>query len=124
MLTDPNQRATTVKNQDITKINVDSSKNSENKLKIIKIILETKTVSPIPLTRTATSTILTTIAKTVAEQKESQKLFIHPVRHVGRQTTPPLHIGMLLWSQCSHETASAAQKTGKTESCPKESQPK
>ena len=56
------------------------------------MILETKTVPPIPLTRTATSTILTTTTttttKTVTEPKESQKLFIHPVRHVARQTIP------------------------------------
>ena len=43
---------------------------------------------PIPLTRTATSTIITTITKTITKLKESQKLFTHPVRHVGRQTTP------------------------------------
>ena len=41
---------------------------------------------PIPLIRTATSTILTTTTKTVIEPKESQKLFTHPVRHVARQT--------------------------------------
>ena len=43
---------------------------------------------PIPLTRTATSTILTTTTGTVTEPKESQKLFTHPVRHVVRQTIP------------------------------------
>ena len=42
----------------------------------------------IPLTRTATSTILTTTTETVTEPKESQKLFTHPVRHVARQTIP------------------------------------
>ena len=45
-----------------------------------------KAVMPIPLTRTATSTILTTTTGTVTEPKESQKLFTHPVRHVVRQT--------------------------------------
>ena len=88
MLTDPKQRATTVKNQDIIQISGDCWKNSENKLKIIKVILETKTVTPVPLSRTATSTILTTITKTLPEPKESQKLFTHPVRHVEKQTTP------------------------------------
>ena len=63
-------------------------KNSENKLKIIKIILETKTVTPIPLTRTVTSTKITTATKTVTEPKERRKLFTHPVRHLERQTTP------------------------------------
>ena len=47
-----------------------------------------KMVMPIPLTRTAMSTILTTTTETVTEPKESQKLFIHPVRHVARQTIP------------------------------------
>ena len=42
MLTHPNQRATTVKNQGITKITADSWKNSENKLETIKVFLETK----------------------------------------------------------------------------------
>ena len=42
----------------------------------------------IPLTRTATSTILTTTTERVTEPKESQKLFTHPVRHVARQTIP------------------------------------
>ena len=44
-------------------------------------------MTPIPLTGTATSTILTTTTKTVSEPNESQKLFIQPVRHVGKQTT-------------------------------------
>ena len=43
---------------------------------------------PIPLTRTAKSTILTTTKETVTEPKESQTLFNHPVRHVARQTIP------------------------------------
>ena len=76
------------KNQDIMNISADCWKNSENKLKIIKIILETKIVMSIPLTRPATSTILTTTIETVIEPKESQKLFTHPVRHVARQTIP------------------------------------
>ena len=88
MLTEPNQRVTTVKNQDTIKISVDCWKNSENKLKIIKIILETRTLMSIPPTRTAMSTILTTTTETVTEPKESQKLLTHPVRHVARQTIP------------------------------------
>ena len=74
------------KNQDITEISVACWKNSENKLKIIKIIPETKTVPPIPLTRTKMSTTITT-TKTVKKRKESQKLSTHPVKHVGKQTT-------------------------------------
>ena len=46
-----------------------------------------KTVMPIPLTQTATTTILTT-TETVTELKESQKLFTHPVRYAVRQTIP------------------------------------
>ena len=42
---------------------------------------------PIPLTRTVMSTTKTT-TKTVTNLKESQKLSTHPVRHVGKQTTP------------------------------------
>ena len=42
---------------------------------------------PIPLSQTATSTILTTTTtETVTELKESQKLFTYPVRHVVKQT--------------------------------------
>ena len=48
----------------------------------------TKTVAPTTLSRTTTQTRTTTTKKTVTELKESQKLVIHPVRHVGRQTTP------------------------------------
>ena len=46
-----------------------------------------------PLTRTATSTILTT-TETLTEPKESQKLFTHPVRHVARQTIPQRNVIM------------------------------
>ena len=87
MPTDPNQRANTVKNQGITEISFACWKNSENKLKIIKMIPETKTLPPIPLIRTVMSTTITT-TKTVTKLKESQKLSTHPVRHVGKQTTP------------------------------------
>ena len=87
MPTDPNQHATTVKDQDITEISVTCWENSENKLKIIKIFPETKTAPPIPLPRTVMSTTITT-TKTVTKLKESQKLSTHPVRHVGKQTNP------------------------------------
>ena len=40
------------------------------------------------LTQTVTSTVPITTTETVAEPKESRKLFTHPVRHVARQTTP------------------------------------
>ena len=54
--TDPNQRTTTVKNQYISEINVACGKNKENRLKILKILMETKTVAPMTLTQTTTST--------------------------------------------------------------------
>ena len=88
MLTAPNKRATTVKNQGKYRNQCRLLKNSENKLKITKINLETKTVMPIPLNPTATLTILTTTTETITEPKGSQKLFTHPVRHVARQTIP------------------------------------
>ena len=85
--TDPNQRDTTVKSPDITEISVAGWKNGEKKLKMIKIIPDTKTVPPIPLIRTVMST--TTIrTKIVIKLKESEKLFTHPVRHAEKQTTP------------------------------------
>ena len=64
-------------------------KKSENKLKMFKIILETRTVALEPLTRTVilTTTTTTTTTKTVTESKESQKLFTHPSRHVEKPTT-------------------------------------
>ena len=55
---------------------------------IIKIILETRTVTPIPPTQMAMSITPTTITETVTELKQSQKLFTHAVRHVVRQTIP------------------------------------
>ena len=59
-------------------------------MQTIKKILQTKTVTPTTLTRTALPTKIITITttKTVTEQRESQKLFSHPVRHVKNQTTP------------------------------------
>ena len=63
-------------------------KKQREKLEMIKIILETNTVTPSPLSRIATSTIITTTTERVTEPKESHKLFTHPVRHVARQTTP------------------------------------
>ena len=46
-------------------------------------------VAPPTVSQTTTPTIkiTTTSTKTVTEPKETQKLIIHPMRHVGRQTT-------------------------------------
>ena len=66
----------------ILKINVACWKNSQNKLEIPKMILETKTMAPQTLTQIAASLKITTTTttRTVTEPKESQKLFIHPVK--------------------------------------------
>ena len=46
-------------------------------------------MEPITRSQTTRSTIITTIIpKTVTEPKENQKLFIHPMRHVEKQTAP------------------------------------
>ena len=103
MLTEPNQRATTVKNQDILESSVDCWKNSGNKLKILKILLEIKTVTPRTLTQTTTSTIITTTTtKTVTELKRSKKLFIHAVRHVAKRTTSQRDVMFEPMQQKSH----------------------
>ena len=41
-----------------------------------------------PSTPSPTRTPITAITTTVIEQKESQKLLTHPVRHLEKQTTP------------------------------------
>ena len=87
MLTDPYQRATTVKKPGYYRNQCRLWKSSENKLKLLKMILETKTVTPITLTQTIL-TIITTTTKTVSELKASQKLFIHAVRQLAKRTTP------------------------------------
>ena len=111
MLTDPNQRATTVKNQDTTEISVACGRNSENKLKILKILLETKTVTPKILTQTTMSTvIITTTTKTVTELKGSQKLFIHAVGHVSKRTTPQRDVMFEPVQQKSHFPGRANRK--------------
>ena len=65
-------------------------KRQKSSLRILKIVLETKTVAPILLSQRKIQTrILTTsTTKTVTERNENRKLFIHPVRHVEKQTTP------------------------------------
>ena len=103
MLTDPNQRATTVENHDITRISVACYKNSKNKLKILKFIQEIETVTPITISQTTTPTIITTsTTKTVTELKGSQKLFIHPLRHVERRTTPYRDVMLEPMQQTGH----------------------
>ena len=49
-------------------------------------------MTPITLTRTVMSTTTTTKTEKATELKESQKLFIHPVRHVEKQTTPQRNV--------------------------------
>ena len=71
-------------------VSVCCRKDKNNRLKTLKIFMETKTVASITLSQTTIQTrkTTTTTTKTVTELKESRKLFFHPVRHVGRQTTP------------------------------------
>ena len=63
---------------------VDCWKNSENKLKIIRIILETKSVTLIPRTRTATSTLIITTTKTVNRAERRPKTFYPPCETGGK----------------------------------------
>ena len=74
-------------------------KNSGIKLKILKIILETDTVTPITLSQT---TIRTTSTTKSAMQNGSQKLFIHPLRHVARRTTPQRDVMLEPMQQTGH----------------------
>ena len=73
----------------------------------------------IPLTRTATSTILTTTTETVIYPKESQDPFTHPVRHVVRQTIPQRNAIM---EPTQPKDRLPGEKTGKTKSGPRKSQ--
>ena len=88
MLTEPNQRVITVKKPGHYKNQCQLLKKQREQTENNQKILKTKTVMPIPLTRTAMSTILTTTTETVTEPKEGQKWFTHPVSHVARQTIP------------------------------------
>ena len=82
-----------------------------NKLTTLKIILETKTVAPITLSQTTTSTIITTTTtKTVTKSKLYQKLFIHPVRHVAKRTTPQRGVMLEPMQQTGHFPGRANRK--------------
>ena len=77
--------------------------NSKNKLKILKIILEKETVTPITLSQTTKPTIITTsTTKTVTELKRSRKRFIHPLKHVERRTTPQRNVMLEPMQQKGH----------------------
>ena len=75
-----------------------------NSLKLLKIILKTKTVAPTTLPPATTQLRITTTktTKTVTELNKSQKLFIHPLRHVGRQTTPQRNATMEPMQRIDH----------------------
>ena len=67
----------------------------------------------ITLTQAATSTIITittTATKAVTELKGSQKLFIHPVTHVAKWTTPQRDVMLEPMQQTSHFPGRANQK--------------
>ena len=76
---------------------------------------------PIPLTRTATLTILTTTTEKVAEPKEIQEMFTYSVRHVAKQTIPQGNAIMEPMQPTDHLPA---EKTGKTKLGPRKSQSK
>ena len=89
MLTDPNQRATTVKKT--------TYRNQCCLLKMRKKQSEDTQNNPGNINSSANNSIPNNNTnkinnknnyKIVTEQKESQKMFIYPVRHVERQTTP------------------------------------
>ena len=70
---------------------------------IQKIILVIETVTPITLSQTTTTTILTTsTTKPVTELKGSQKLFIHPLRHVASRTIPQRDVMLEPMQQTGH----------------------
>ena len=99
------------KNQNITEISVTCGKNSENELKILEILLETKTVTPKTLTQATTSTIkTTTTTKTVTQLKGSQQLFIHGVRHVAKRTTTQRDVMLRPMQQTGHFPGRANRK--------------
>ena len=70
----------------------------------------TKTVTPVPLTQTAKSTIIITTTKTVTELKGSQELFIIPVRHVAKRTTPQRDVMLEPMQQTCHIPGTANRK--------------
>ena len=93
MPTDHKQRLTTVKNLTLHKL-VSPAEKRRNRLKTLTRILETISVAPTTLSRTTTTILITTILTTQTtiqtriQPKESQKLFIHPVRNMGKHTIP------------------------------------
>ena len=88
-----------------------AKKNRENKLKTLKIILETKTIALLTLSQTTTPTIITTTSiKTVTESKGSQKLFIHPVRHVTKRNAPQKDVLLETMQQTGHFPGKANRK--------------
>ena len=88
MLTEPNQRATTLKKPG----------HYRNQCRLLKKLREqtennqtnpgNKNSDANKSNPTAMSRTLTATTETVTEPNESQKLLTHPVRHVARQTIP------------------------------------
>ena len=76
MLENPHQRATTVKNQDVSEISVISFDEKNNNFKSPGTAPEILTLEPITTTATTTTT----------EPRGGQNLSIHPVKIVERQT--------------------------------------
>ena len=118
MMTDPNQLATTIKNQENGEVITVRWKNGEkNKLKTLIIVLETETAVPRNLSQTTTTT--TTTTKALLGQEESQTLLTYPVRQVEKQTNPE---GNAIWE--SKQPIDTLPETGKTKSGAANRQPK
>ena len=78
MLTDPNQRATAVKFQEITEISAVCWTGKKNSLKILKIFRKTKTVAPISLSQTTTQRRITTTKTTKQCQSWKNPKTVYP----------------------------------------------
>ena len=72
-------------------------------------------MAPVTLNQKTTSTKITTTTatKTVTETKASRKLFTHPVKLLGRQTTPERNVTLEPMRKIDRLPA---RKTGSTES--------
>ena len=80
-----NQLATTVRDLDVTGTNPAVEKTTKNP-KTVKMVLGAERMAQTNLAP-ARTTMKPITGTTVTELKDSQKLFAHFVRHVGKQTT-------------------------------------
>ena len=118
MVKDTKRRASTVKNLKFEEINDFSWKNGKNKLKVLKIVLETGTVTPIPHCLSTTTATTTKTTETVIQQIESRNLFSHLVGHMEEQTTPQKNAFLEPIEQI--DRLPGTKETGKMNSSPAE----